>query len=117
MNPFVVRVARHGAVASALLLGVSVHAQAPAVADLERQRQATRDLIDRVQSDKPGALDTATQFGRVMPADLAKQYAEPVASPPLQSRLPQSHQQWVLPPLHPVAAPSVVSPLPPYRPR
>ncbi len=110
MNPFAKRVAGHGALASALLLGVSVQAQTPvsAAADIERQRQATRELIDRVNADKPRALDTATQFDRALPADMVKPFAEPAASPTLQSRLPQSHQQWVLPQLHPVAAPSVL---------
>lgn len=103
------RTLRWGSLASALWMAWPVCAQTLAPSEeLERQRQATRELIDRVTAEKPRALDTATSFDRALPSDMIARYKELNVNPSLDTRLPEARQQWVLPPVQPTAPPTVV---------
>ena len=97
------------ALTSVMCMAWPVYAQtASPVGDLERQRQATRELIDRVNSEKPRPLDTATSLDRVLPSDVQLRYKEWNVDPSLGARLPDTRQQWLVPPVSPTAPPVVI---------
>lgn len=97
--------------AMALLLGFISPAQAQVgntAAEIERQRTATRAMVDQVTADQAKASDAATSLGHVLPSALRPLLTSPTDGSPTAMRQAPHAAHLNLPELGPVQTPSVV---------
>lgn len=97
--------------AMALLLGSAAPAGAQvgqAGADIERQRAATRAMVEQVTADQAKASDVATSLGHALPASLKPLLAAPIDATRSVIRSGPSTTHLNLPDLGAVQTPSVV---------
>jgi outer membrane protein TolC len=97
--------------AMALLLGFISPAQAQGgntAAEIERQRTATRAMVDQVTADQAKASDAATSLGHVLPSALRPLLTSPTDGSPTAMRQAPHAAHLNLPELGPVQTPSVV---------
>jgi len=78
------------------------------VTDIERQRAATRALVDQVTSDQFKPTDTATSLGRDLPASLKPLLPSVVDQRQSVSKPAMRSAQFSLPELDPLQAPTLI---------